>query len=96
MAAELAAIRAKAAWRCVSLLAPDLRGEAKLEAARRVLSAVDGRDRSEPPPPAIRITPAQVEGIICPNLQCIHPRCSALLFSNQIADEINQFFNTEG
>jgi hypothetical protein len=26
------------------------------------------------------------------NIQCIYPKCSMLLFSKQIADEINDFF----
>ena len=29
------------------------------------------------------------------NMQCIHPHCSMLLFSNQIADELNEFFSRE-
>jgi hypothetical protein len=38
------------------------------------------------------ITPAQVESIIWPNMQCINPHCPMLLFSDQIADELNEFF----
>jgi hypothetical protein len=93
VAAELTVVRAEAAWRYVSILAPDLKGEAKLEMARRVLTAVDGRDRSEPLLSAIGITPAQVEAIVWANFQCLDPCCPALLFSKQIADELNQFFN---
>jgi hypothetical protein len=93
-AARLAAVRAEAAWRCVSILAPDLKGESKLEMARRLLTAVDGKDRSETRHP-IKITPAQVEAIVWPNMQCIHPNCPMLLFSNQIADELNEFFKQE-
>jgi len=44
------------------------------------------------PDRGIIITPAQVEGIIWQNMQCINPRCPMLLFSNQIADELNEFF----
>jgi hypothetical protein len=43
----------------------------------------------------LRITPALVESIICPNMQCIHPHCPMLLFSNQIAGELNEFFKGE-
>lgn len=93
--ARLAALRAEAAWRCVSVLAPDLRGEAKLDMARRVLTLVDGKDRSQPRPPAQRITPAQVEEIIWDNMQCINPNCPMLLFSKQIADELNEFLSQE-
>jgi len=28
-------------------------------------------------------------------MQCINPRCPMLLFSNQIADELNEFFKPE-
>jgi len=28
-------------------------------------------------------------------MQCIHPHCPMLLFSNQIADELNELFNGE-
>ena len=40
-------------------------------------------------------TPAQVSSIIWPNMQCINPRCPMLLFSNQIAGELNGFFKGE-
>ena len=94
-AARLAAVRAEAAWKCVSILAPDLRGEVKLEMARRVLTLVDGEDRTPPRPPATQITPALVESIVWENMQCINPKCSMLLFSKQIADELNEFFKPE-
>jgi hypothetical protein len=41
------------------------------------------------------ITPAQVTSIIWGNMQCINPRCPMLLFSNQIAEELNEFFKQE-
>jgi hypothetical protein len=28
-------------------------------------------------------------------MQCINPRCPMLLFSNQIAEELNEFFKQE-
>jgi hypothetical protein len=28
-------------------------------------------------------------------MQCIHPHCPMLLFSNQIAEELNEFFKQE-
>jgi hypothetical protein len=95
VAAQLARLRVEAVWRCISILDPDLKGEAKLEMARKMLTLVDGKDRTQPPPPAIRITAAQVEGIIWANIQCINPRCPMLLFSKQIADELNEFFMPE-
>jgi hypothetical protein len=36
-----------------------------------------------------------VEGIVWENLQCINPRCPMLLFSKQIAEELNEFFRGE-
>jgi hypothetical protein len=94
-AARLAAVRAEAAWRCVSVLAPDLKSQAKLDMARRVLTVVDGKDRSQPRSPAKRITPAQVEAIVWANMQCINPHCPMLLYSKQIAEELNEFLNRE-
>jgi hypothetical protein len=41
-------------------------------------------------PPRILITPAQVTSIVWGNMQCIHSHCPMLLFSNQIADELNE------
>jgi len=41
------------------------------------------------------ITSAQVESIVWVNTQCINPRCPMLLFSNQIADELKEFFKPE-
>jgi hypothetical protein len=94
-AARLATIRAEAAWKCVSILAPNLKGGAKLDTARRILTVVDGKDRSQPRPPVQRITPAQVESIVWANVQCIHPHCPMLLFAKQIADELNEFFQPD-
>jgi hypothetical protein len=94
-AAQLARLRAEAVWRCVSILDPDLKGEAKLEIARRMLTLMDGKDRTPPKPPVVQITPAQVAGIFWANIQCINPRCPMLLFSKQIADELNEFFTPE-
>ena len=91
-AVRLAALQAEAVWRCISILDPDLRGEAKLEMARKMLTLVDGKDRTQPRPPAKRISPAQAESIVWANMQCIHPKCPMLLFSRQIADELNEFF----
>jgi hypothetical protein len=41
------------------------------------------------------ISPAQVQDIVWRNMQCINPRCPMLLFSNQIAEELNEFFRQE-
>jgi hypothetical protein len=84
--------RVEAVWTCLGVLRPDLTPQAQKELARKVLDLSRGEDRKAP---RIMITPAQVESIIWPNMQCIHPHCPMLLFSNQIADELNEFFKGE-
>jgi hypothetical protein len=91
-ALELAALRAEAVWDCLTVLSPDLKGEYKKELARKMLSLVDGKDRTQPRRPAKQISPAQVEEIVWANLQCIHPKCPVLLFSKQISEEMNEYF----
>jgi hypothetical protein len=67
--------------------------EAKKELAEKVLDLSRGEDQK--PPPRIMITPAQVSSIIWPNSQCVNPRCPMVLFTNEIADELNEFFKSE-
>jgi hypothetical protein len=76
----------------LDVLCPDLTPQAQKELARKVLELSRGEDQK---PPRIMITPAQVTSIIWGNMQCINPRCPMLLFSNQIADELNEFFKQE-
>jgi hypothetical protein len=76
----------------LDVLCPDLVLEAKKVLAEKVLDLSRGGDRKAP---RIRITPAQVLSIIWSNMQCIHPHCPMLLFSNQIADELSEFFKGE-
>jgi hypothetical protein len=85
--------RVDAVWTCLDVLCPDLELKAKKELAEKVLDLSRGEEQK--PPPRIVITPAQVSSIIWPNMQCINPRCPMLLFSNQIADELNEFFKGE-
>lgn len=94
-AVQLAALRAEAVLVCLNVLCPDLKGEAKKELARKMLSLADGKDRTQPSCPARQIGPSQVEEIILANVQCIHPWCPMLLFSKQIAEELNEFFREE-
>ena len=84
--------RVEAVWSCLGVLRPDLRGQAKKALAEKVFELSRGEDRTAT---RIQITPAQVESIFWPNMQCIHPHCPMLLFSNQIADEFNEFFRGE-
>jgi hypothetical protein len=89
---QLARQRVEAVWTCLDVLCPDMALDAKKVLAEKVLDLSRGEDQK---PPRIRITPAQVTSIIWGNMQCINPRCSMLLFSNQIADELNEFFKGE-
>ena len=84
--------RVEAVWSCLGVLCPDLTPQEKKALAEKVLDLSRGEDRKAP---RIQITPAQVESIFWPNMQCINPRCPMLLFSNQIADELNEFFKGE-
>ena len=43
----------------------------------------------------IEITPAQVSEIVWRNFQCANRYCSAVLFSREIAEELNEFFKGE-
>jgi hypothetical protein len=89
---QLAIQRVEAVWACLGVLCPDLTPQAKKELAQKVLDLSRGEDRKAP---RILITPAQVTSIIWANMQCINPRCPMLLLSNQIADELNEFFKVE-
>jgi hypothetical protein len=84
--------RVEAVWACLGVLCPDLTPQSKKALAEKVFELSRGEDQK---PPRIQITPAQAESIIWPNIQCIHPHCPMLLFSNQIADELNEFFKQE-
>jgi hypothetical protein len=84
--------RVEAVWTCLGVLCPDMTPQAKKSLAEKVFELSRGKDRK---PPRIQITPAQVTSIIWSNMQCINPRCPMLLFSNQIAEELNEFFKQE-
>jgi hypothetical protein len=84
--------RVDAVWACLDILCPDMALEAKNVLAERILDLSRGRDEK---PPRIKITPAQVASIVWPNTQCIKPHCPMLLFTNEIADELNEFFKGE-
>ena len=84
--------RVEAVWSCLGVLRPDLTPQGKKALAEKVFELSRGEHQK---PPQIKITPAQVTSIIWPNMQCINPRCPMLLFSNQIADELNEFFKGE-
>jgi hypothetical protein len=84
--------RVEAVWTCLGVLRPDLTPQGKKALAEKVFELSLGKDQK---PPRIKITTAQVQEIVWANMQCINPRCPMLLFSNQIADELNEFFMQE-
>src|ERR1035437_1297303 len=84
--------RVDAVWTYLDILCPDMALKAKNVLAEKILDLSRGEEQK---PPRIMISPAQVTSIIWANMQCINPRCPMLLFSNQIADELNEFFNGE-
>jgi hypothetical protein len=76
----------------LGVLCPDLTPQAKKELAEKVFELSRGKDQK---PPQIKITPAQVTSIIWGNMQCINPRCPMVLFTREIAEELNELFNGE-
>ena len=87
---DLASMRAGVAWRTANALMPGATNRELMRAARRILSACDGKDRS------VKITPAQAQDIILPHFQCIEKSCPALCFWEPISRSLNLFFNEEG
>jgi hypothetical protein len=84
--------RVEAVWTCLEVLCPDLALKAKKELAEKVLDLSRGEDRK---PPRIMISPAQVQEIVWRNSQCANRYCSMVLFSREIAEELNEFFKAE-
>ena len=84
--------RVEAVWTCLGVLCPDMALRAKKVLAEKVLDLSRGEEHK---PPRIMITPAQVSSIIWSNMQCINPRCPMVLFTREIAEELNEFFKGE-
>jgi hypothetical protein len=84
--------RVKDVWTCLDILCPDLTLKAKKVIARTALKLPREEDQK---PPRIMITPAQVASIVWPNSQCANRYCSMVLFTNEIAEELNEFFKQE-
>ena len=66
--------------------------KAKNVLAEKVLDLSRGEEQK---PPRIKITPAQVSSIIWPNSQCANRYCSMVLFTREIAEELNEFIKPE-
>src|ERR1700751_409545 len=86
---SLAKMRSMVAWKTAEGLLPDATDRQKMRAARRILRACDGKDRMP------KITEAQAQDLIMPNVQCLARECSALFFWEPIARSFNTFFSEE-
>jgi hypothetical protein len=89
---ELAAQRVEAVWTCIGILCPDLGLPDKKALATKMLDLCRGETDSSP---RITITPAQVQEIVWRTSQCANRYCSMVLFSREMADELNEFFGQE-
>jgi len=91
---ELAARRVESVWNCLSVLRPEMPLPDRKVLAEKVLDMCS--DRLVPPPaPKITISPAQVSEIVWRTSQCANRYCSMVLFSQEMADELNEFFSPE-
>lgn len=84
--------KAASAVYCATVLRPDLDEVGKRKLANAILSLGDNQDRTVP---KRRITPAAVEEMFFRQAQCVYAKCPMLLFSRQLADELNTFFAEE-
>lgn len=84
--------KAASAVYCANVLRPDLDEAGKRKLANDILSLADQQDRTIP---KRRITPAAVEEMFFRHSQCIYAKCPMLLFSKQLAEELNAYFTEE-
>jgi hypothetical protein len=86
---EAAAFRVGIVWRTVDSLVPDFSAQKKKRLCNRILTLLDGKDRS------VRITQVQAQALILPHMQCLAKECPELIFWEPIARSLNIFFNEE-
>ena len=89
---QLAARRVEAVWTCLDVLRTEIPLPERKVLAEKVLDLCFERTL---PPSKITISPAQVQEIVWRNSQCANRYCSMLLFSQEIAEELNEFFRQE-
>jgi hypothetical protein len=77
----------------LGVLCPELPLTARKILAEKVLDL--SRGEIPPAPKRIEISPAQVQEIVWRTSQCANRYCSMLLFSREMADELNEFFRPE-
>jgi len=90
---ELAARRVEAVWTCLGVLCPDISLLEKKALATKMLDL----SRGEFPIAVkrIEISPAQLQELVWRHSQCANRYCSMVLFSQEMADELNEFFRPE-
>jgi hypothetical protein len=86
---DLARRRVVAVLQCVDVLLPGIDARRKKRLANRILTLCDGKDRTR------KISPAAVEEIFFEQMQCIYHKCPMLLFSKQLAEQVNAYFEEE-
>jgi hypothetical protein len=90
---ELAARRVEAVWTCLGVLCPDLSLLNRKALAETVRDICRGENQAEAK--RIEINPAQIQEMVWRNSQCANRHCSMVLFSREIADELNEFYRSE-
>jgi len=76
----------------LKMVCPDIDLSTRAKLADSILALIDGEGRSTP---KRGISDPQVVEMVWRNMQCINRRCPMLLFGNQLAAEINEFFAEE-
>jgi hypothetical protein len=71
---SLAKMGAMVVFKTVEALLPEADNRRKMRIARRILTLCDGKDRR------MKITEAQLEELVLPNVQCIDKGCPLLCF----------------
>ena len=79
----------------LEMLSPDLDSRTLKKLAESILALVDGEGRSLP---ERKIADAQVVEMVWRNSQCVlnhRGKCPLLVFGEQMADELNEFFKED-
>jgi hypothetical protein len=91
----LALRRVAAVLACVKVLCPDADLVTRRELASKILTLAHGEEH---PTPRKVITEAAVYEIFTRNSQCVlnqTGRCPLLVFTNQLCEELNEFFTED-
>jgi hypothetical protein len=86
---DLARRRVVTVLQCIDVLVPGIDARRKKRLANKFLTLADGKDRTR------KISPAAVEEIFFEQVQCVYHKCPMLLFSKQLAEQLNAYFEGE-